>query len=215
MDVKRFKSCPKTDKSDPLFVDPMVSQRRDIKDTYKLANAELGLAFVVSTPQFQLPAFGLAKCTLSTLSEIWGDYEDQLCVRYDGDRQMDMVGLRASVTGSPIRFFSTAIAENGEEIAMLRFGNQTLGSSNVIRRNLKLQNTSRIPIQVDWRVYIVDPSDRRIIDLNVVYDDINEADLMRIAGIQQNSNRTSSKRIILELLWLTLLYGMNQRWLIM
>lgn len=196
LDVKRFKSQAKTDKNDALFCDPMVSQRRDIKDHFKLANSELGLGFVINKSQFELPAFGLVKFTISTLSEIWGDYEDCLMVRYGEEpRQVDEIGLRVSVTDSPIRFFSTMIPEDDGEIAMLRFGNQTLGSSNVIKRNLKLQNTSSIPIQIDWRVFIVDQADRRIIDLNVVYDDINEADLMKIAGIEQNSNRSSSKLI--------------------
>ena len=64
-----------------------------------------------------------------------------------------------------------------------------------MKRSLKMQNTSSIPIQIDWRGYVVDPEDKKLIDLNVVYDDINEADLMRIAGIDQPSNATSSKLI--------------------
>lgn len=48
-------------------------------------------------------------------------------------------------------------------------------------------------MQIDWRVYVIDTEDKKLIDLNIVYDDINEADLMKIAGIQQVSTATSSK----------------------
>ena len=82
---------------------------------------------------------------------------------------------------------------------MMRFGSKTKGTG-MIKRSLKLQNTCSIPVQIDWRVFVVETDDKRLIDLNVVYDDINEDDLLRIAGVQKILNPTSSSKYLLDIL---------------
>ena len=69
----------------------------------------------------------------------------------------------------------------------------------MFKRSLKLQNMSSIPIDIDWRVFFIDQDDKRLIDVNIVFDDINEADLMKIAGINV-SNNSSSKQMYFVLL---------------
>jgi len=191
LEIKRFKTVPKPDNKHALINDP-IAKTNQLSDRYQLVDKTNGIGFVINTPEFDLPAFGSIKCTLTTLSEVWGEYSDFLYINCKGKIDTDCLHLEANVTGSPVRFFSGKVVDNGEEIAMIRFGSLTQ-DTGVIKRSLKIQNMSSMPIQIDWRVFVVEENDKRLIDLNVVYDDINEADLMRIAGVQQISNSTSSK----------------------
>lgn len=118
-DIKQFKTVRKVDKNDSLFSDPMV-KKSEITDHFKLHDRTLGLGFVISQPDIYLPAFGLAKISLTAISEIWGSYNDYLYITCEGKEQIDFIDLEIEVTDSPIRFFSTMVVENDEEIAMLR-----------------------------------------------------------------------------------------------
>lgn len=52
----------------------------------------------------------------------------------------------------------------------LRFGSQTQGKEPVSRK-LQIQNTSCIPIQIDWKIFLINNSDKKLIDVNIVYQD--------------------------------------------
>jgi len=72
----------------------------------------------------------------------------------------------------------------------LRFGTQIQGNG-LIKRNLKIQNLSWIPIEINWKIFIVEPNDKKLVDVNVLFDDITEADLIKLANSQQNKPNTS------------------------
>jgi len=56
---------------------------------------------------------------------------------------------------------------------------------------LKIQNLSWIPIEINWKIFIVEPNDKKLVDVNVLFDDITEADLIKLANSQQNKPNTS------------------------
>ena len=87
----------------------------------------------------------------------------------------------------------------------LRFGTQIQGNG-LIKRNLKIQNLSWIPIEINWKIFIVEPNDKKLVDVNVLFDDITEADLIKLANSQQNkpnttqSTKTKKKKIFFSLI---------------
>lgn len=72
-----------------------------------------------------------------------------------------------------------------------RFGSQIQGSG-LINRKLKIQNTSYIPIDIDWKIFIIEKNDERLIDLNMVFQDINETELLAQYD-NMNTSRTNNR----------------------
>ena len=71
---------------------------------------------------------------------------------------------------------------------MIRFGSQILGSG-LISRKLKIQNTSFIPMEIEWKIFLKDHSDEKLIDFNMEFRDLNDGDLEKHeSSISQRSN---------------------------
>lgn len=45
-----------------------------------------------------------------------------------------------------------------------------------ITRKLQIQNTSHIPVEIEWKSFLTDPNDNKLIDINLVYHDIKVDD---------------------------------------
>ena len=50
-----------------------------------------------------------------------------------------------------------------------------------------------MPIEIDWKVFLVNENDEQLLDVNLIFDDINESDLLKMGGLMvPNSTRNQS-----------------------
>lgn len=187
LDIRNFKTTELTSKNEQkksLYYDPL-QKKSKVGDKYKISDSTTGVGFVIDQPKFELPAFSSVSFNLVALCEIWGTYDDYLVVSVNGIDLEDTIPLKINIIDCPFKLFSSKVAEDEkEEISMIRFGSQVQGDG-LVKRNIKIQNLSWIPIEINWKVFIVEPNDKKLIDLNVLYEDITEADLLKFASTQQ------------------------------
>ena len=193
LDIKTFKTIEQVSKNEQnksLFYDPL-QKKSKLADKYKVKDSTTGVGFIIEKPSFTLPAFGSVKFSIAALCEIWGSYEDVLIINIEGIDQEDTIPMKLNIIDCPFKLFSSKVSEDEkEEISMIRFGSKVQGS-DIVKRNLKIQNLSWIPIEINWKIFIVEPSDKKLIDVHLLYDDISEADLIKLADFQQNKPNAS------------------------
>lgn len=169
------------------FADPMRMGSKLAQD-YRLKNNESGIAFVPEMACLVLAPFDTVCLRLFALVEMWGHYEDVLIVGVDGLWFEHQIPIRAKVVDLPIKLYTGKVTENeNEKISMLRFGSQIQGCGAVTRK-LKILNSSWLPIEIDWKCYLVEKSDAQLLDLNIIYEDPYELETRE----QIDSNRTHS-----------------------
>jgi hypothetical protein len=159
---------------------------RKISDRYCLAQPNSGIGFGVEYATMDLPAFAQITCPVYVLAEIWGTYDDLLVVNVDGVAFEHVIPLVCEVAGAPIRLYTGKVIDNessgsrgdggggsigDDEISIIRFGSQMQGKESSLRK-LQIQNTCRIPIEIEWKIFLTDSNDTQLIDLNLVYNDV-------------------------------------------
>jgi hypothetical protein len=197
LEIKNFKTTGQLNKNESkaLFYDPL-QKKSKLNDKYKLKDQTAGVGFIIENASFDLPAFSSVKFDIAALCEIWGSYDDFLVISIQGIDQEDTIPIKINIKDSPFKIFSSKVAEDElEEISMIRFGSQ-VQCNGLIKRNLKIQNLSWIPIDVNWKIFIVEPNDKKLIDVNLLYDDISEAELIKLASQQQKQTNTSQSKIL-------------------
>ena len=75
-----------------------------------------------------------------------------------------------TVIGCPINFPLTAAI--GDITPIVRFGGHVT-SGPIIRRQMRINNTSPFPVRIDWETYNVRPKDDQLLDMVVVMGQVN------------------------------------------
>ena len=197
LEIKNFKTIAQLNKNESksLFYDPL-QKKSKLTDKYKLKDQISGVGFIIENSRFDLPAFSTVKFEIAALCEIWGSYDDFLVVSIQGIDQEDTIPIKINIKDSPFKLFSSKVAEDEiEEISMIRFGSQVQGNG-LVKRNLKIQNLSWIPIDVNWKIFVVEPNDKKLIDVNLLYNDISEAELIKLASQQQEKKSISQSNYL-------------------
>lgn len=136
----------------------------------------------------ELGAFEEASCAVYALAELWGDYEDELVVALlnnDDDDHTPLIEYRVAIAcgvrGAPVRLYTGRMLDEdlveggGGEIPVVRFGSLVQGDADCQTRKLQLQNTSHVPVEIEWRVFLTDLDDNKLIDLNLIYLDLQSS----------------------------------------
>lgn len=172
------------------FIDPMKIEKK-LCDKFKLKDYTNGIGFALENKCIFLPAFGIVSVSIAAITEMWGSYEDILIINVDGFFYDVYIPIKINVIDTPIRLYTGKVQENeDEEVSMIRFGSQVMGAVSV-NRKLKIQNLSWLPIEIDWKVFVVDSNDERLIDLNFEFRDLtpNEGDKQDSDSSTSRSNR--------------------------
>lgn len=172
------------------FIDPMKIEKK-LSDKFKLKDNTNGIGFALENKCIFLPAFGIVSVSIAAITEMWGSYEDILIINVDGFFYDVYIPIKINVIDTPIRLYTGKVQENeDEEVSMIRFGSQVMGAVSV-NRKLKIQNLSWLPIEIDWKVFVVDPNDERLVDLNFEFRDLtpNEGDKQDSDSSTSRSNR--------------------------
>lgn len=163
------------------------SQTAKVTDRFRLADYSNGVGFGFSEEELELAPFGESSCALYAIGELWGEYEDTLIMAVDGVPFEHRLPIFCRVEGAPLRLYTGRVRDDDEEaidpveVPVVRFGNLVqANNSNAAEcqvRKLQIQNTCRVPIEIDWRVFLTEPDDNKLIDLNLIYPDIDEESL--------------------------------------
>lgn len=180
----RFDRFQLIHEEDKITLKPKRSTMK-ISDKYRLKDAISGIGFACERGEddspIELVAFGRVSVAMYALTELWGEYEDTLIVEVEGIQYR--LPVRCQVEGAPVRIYTGRVVDEDErgrgiEIPVVRFGSlmQGAGRESTHVRKLQIQNISRVPIEIEWHTFNVEPSDRQLIDLNLIYPEINEAE---------------------------------------
>ncbi len=188
LEIKHFQAIEDNTDQDSILVDPM-KKTRNLADKYKLKDNINGIGFGLEKNFLKLGPFQTACVSLAAITEMWGTYEDILMINIEGIIYEHFIPVQCNVVDTPIRLYTGKITENqNEPCSMIRFGSQILGSG-LISRKLKIQNTSFIPMEIEWKIFLKDPSDEKLIDFNMEFRDLNDGDLEKHeSSISQRSN---------------------------
>jgi hypothetical protein len=192
LSVKRFQTIESTNKDVNLFVDPMKKPKK-FGENFKLKDGKNGIGFGIEREIATLPAFSTCCIALAAVAELWGYYTDKLQLNVDGIESETQFKMGVNVNGSPIKLYAGKVMENeSEQVSMIRFGSQIQGTG-LLPRKLKIQNTSSLPIEINWKIFLEDPNDDRLIDLNLIYQDVDESSMV-IANNPTDLNKNSLQK---------------------
>ena len=188
LEIKNFQAIEEIIANENGLADPLKKIRK-LTDKYKLKENTNGIGFGLEKKIVKLEPFQTVCVSLAVLAEMWGSYEDILIINIDGIIYEHFIPIQCNVIDTPIRLYTGKITENeNEPCSMIRFGSQIQGSG-LITRKLKIQNTSFIPMDIEWKVFLKDNEDERLIDFNMELRDLHESDLeKRQSSISQRSN---------------------------
>jgi hypothetical protein len=179
--------------SSSKFIDPM-KKIGNFFDRLRLDDNFQGIGFGMERYTVDLPPFGTTVCPIILLAEMWGSYTDALLIDIDGVDDQQCIQLNAEVIDLPIKLYTGKVSESEtEEVAMLRFGSQTQGQEPITRK-LQLLSTSYIPLQVDWKIFIVSKNDQKLVDVNILNNEQSGQSIMRSRAEGKASANSSSKR---------------------
>ncbi len=171
-DIKRFKTIDAKDAIKDQ-IDPMKKSLK-ASDRFKLKDNSNGIGFGMDFVSHELIPFNSVTLDLYSLAEMWGVYEDSLLINVDGIPFEISLPLRVNVIDNPIKLYAGKVAENeAEETAMVRFGSQTQESGEIVRK-LKIFNSSWSPIDIEWNVFLIEPSDSKLVDVHLTFDKFND-----------------------------------------
>lgn len=137
----------------------------------------------------ELMPFDSITLDLYSLAEMWGVYEDSLLIHVDGIPFEISLPLRVNVIDNPIKLYAGKVVENeAEETPMVRFGSQTQESGEIVRK-LKIFNSSWSPIDIEWKVFVIEPSDSKLVDIHLTYDKFNQSNEEQVSEQEKLSNR--------------------------
>jgi hypothetical protein len=172
------------------FNDPM-KKISNFFDRLRLDDNFQGIGFGMERYEVELPPFSTVVCPIILITEMWGIYTDCLLIDIDGIADQQVIHLKADVIDLPIKLYTGKVSENdSDEVAMLRFGSQTQGKEPITRK-LQLLNTSFIPLQVDWKIFLADRNDQKLIDINILNNEQTGQNLMR--NTNRNANNSNLK----------------------
>jgi len=186
-DIKTFKTIDAKD-SIKNQIDPMKKSLK-VSDRFKLKENSNGIGFGMDYLSHELNPFDSITLDLYSLAEMWGVYEDSLLINVEGIPFEITLPMRVNVIDNPIKLYAGKVAENeAEETAMVRFGSQTQQSGEIVRK-LKIFNSSWSPIDIEWKVFVIDPNDTKLVDVHLTFDKIIELDEEEPNEQEQLSNR--------------------------
>ena len=176
LEIKNFKAIEEEiDHDSLLLVDPM-KRNRKLSDKYKLKDYTNGIGFGLEKNSLNLAPFQTVCVSLAAIAEMWGTYEDIVIINIDGIFYEHFIPILCNVVDTPIRLYTGKITENeNEPCSMIRFGSQIQGSG-LISRKLKIQNSSHIPVDIEWKIFLKDTSDDKLIDFNMEFRELNDND---------------------------------------
>ena len=175
LEIKHFQAIEEDPDKDNLLADPMKKSRK-LADKYKLKDNTNGLGFGLEKSSVILAPFQTACVAVAAIAEMWGSYEDIVIINIDGIFYEHFIPIQCNVIESPIRLYTGKITENeSEPCSMIRFGSQIQGSGQVSRK-LKIQNASHIPVDIEWKIFLKDSSDEKLIDFNMEMRDLHDND---------------------------------------
>ncbi|XP_073236262.1 deleted in lung and esophageal cancer protein 1-like isoform X3 [Porites lutea] len=119
-----------------------------------------GAVFVPSPASGELLPFGYQVIEITGYSDMWGEYRDLLVCKIDG---MDPVYIpvEMEVVGCPLNFQMMK-----DQAPILRFGTHVSGAP-LVKRSLRINNTSPYDIRLDWETYRHVPQDSQLLDMLV------------------------------------------------
>ncbi len=175
------------------FNDPM-KKIGNFFDRLKLDDNFQGIGFGLEHYEVALPPFSTVVCPIILIAEMWGAYTDSLLIDIEGVDEQQVIHLNADVIDLPIKLYTGKVSENeSDEVAMLRFGSQTQGKDPITRK-LQLLNTCYIPLQVDWKIFIVDKSDQKLVDINILSNEQTGQNIMQNANRNTNNSNMKSNQ---------------------
>ena len=201
MEIKLFKVHEKTQYNSEkkaissLFADPM-KKISNLADRLRMNDNFQGVGFGMEHYQVELPPFSTVVSPFILLAEMWGSYTDSLLVNIEGIDETQVIPLHVDVVDLPVKLYTGKVSESEnetDEVAMLRFGSQVQGREPITRK-LQLLNTCYMPLQVDWKIFLVDKNDDQLIDINVLSNDETTNNIVKNA----NRNKASKINIINE-----------------
>lgn len=185
----RFERFRLVHEENKITLKPKTTSR--LNERYRLSDGANGIGFGCDRGEddspIELAGFGRASVAVYALAELWGEYEDTLVSEIEGVDERHMLPVRCRVDGAPVRLFTGRMADEETnnstgEIPVVRFGSLVQADASRSKQNhhhvrkLQIQNTSRVPIEIEWRAFVSEPGDRQLIDLNLVYPELgNEA----------------------------------------
>lgn len=188
LEIKNFQAFEDVIDNENVITDPM-KKTRNLSDKYKLKDNTNGIGFGLEKSNLTLRPFQTACISVAAIAEMWGTYEEILMVNIEGIIYEHFIPIQCNVVDTPIRLYTGKITENqNEPCSMIRFGSQIQGSG-LINRKLKIQNTSFIPMEIHWKIFLKDSSDEKLIDFNMEYRDLNDNDIEKHeSSISHRSN---------------------------
>jgi hypothetical protein len=171
--IKNFQAVEAERLNKQNFSDPMKMVTK-ISQLYLPKDNQNGIAFVPEFATLVLEPFGTVCMRIYALIQMWGRYQDSLMIQVDGLWYEHHIPIRAIVVDLPIKLYTGKVTEGeNEKVSMLRFGSLIQGCASVTRK-IKILNMSWLPIEIDWKIYLVNAGDPQLIDMNVIYEDPEE-----------------------------------------
>ncbi|XP_019855733.1 PREDICTED: deleted in lung and esophageal cancer protein 1-like [Amphimedon queenslandica] len=148
-------------KATPNIANPSSKTEKQAKEELitQLLSDGRGACLTIEPSKCPLLAFESRKINITAYSDMWGEYTDQLICKVDGI-DAHVIPVSYGVTSSPIYFQPTATYDN----TLIRLGCHQV-DSEVVRRNIVFSNVCSSAVRIDWRSFIFNPQDDKIIDL--------------------------------------------------
>ncbi len=128
----------------------------------------LGITFSADRKRLKLRSFETTMVVLTVSPTIWGDYMDELEINAENMESSQKLPIHVVAIGNPVKMYAGIVfEENKDEIPIIRFGTQ-IKSNRLITRKLKIQNLCTNTYEIDWKVYLINPNDLKLINLNIV-----------------------------------------------
>ncbi|XP_060241055.1 deleted in lung and esophageal cancer protein 1 [Meriones unguiculatus] len=128
-----------------------------------------GAAFFAHIPQGRLGAYQQLRIDITACANMWGEYWDELLCTV-GDQPVTVIPVYMAVVGCPIsslRNTCYSVAPFLEE-PIIRFGTQ-LSGGDTVTRTLRLFNSSHCDIRIDWKTFVPEDKEDRLLELLVFY----------------------------------------------
>ncbi|XP_007943944.1 deleted in lung and esophageal cancer protein 1 [Orycteropus afer afer] len=128
-----------------------------------------GAAFFPHVSRGMLGAYKELSIGITGCANMWGEYWDNLICMV-GDLPPAIIPVHMAVVGCPISSLRTTYYTIGQshKEPVIRFGTQLSGGDKVTRA-LRLNNSSPCDIRLDWKTYVPEDREERLVDLLVFY----------------------------------------------